>query len=182
MDKGYEVLLLTEPVDEVWTQSVSEYGEKPLQSAGKGSVDLGSEEEKEQEKEERKEGQEKYGSLLERLKSVLDDHVKEVRLSTRLTASAACLVGDVSDMSPQLEKLMKSMSQPLPQTKRILELNPKHPILEKLQGIFETDQGAAELTDYAHLLHGQALLAEGGQPPDPGRFAKLVADLMVKAP
>lgn len=182
LDKGYEVLILTDPVDEVWTQSASQHDGKTLQSVGKGTVDLGSQEEKEKAEETRKEKEKEFQSLLECLQQHLDDHVKEVRMSNRLTASAACLVGDVNDMSPQLEKLMKSVSTDMPKTKRILELNPTHPILDKLQGLFDKDKGAAELGDCAQLLYGQALLAEGGQLPDPGRFAKLVADLMVRVP
>ena len=179
--KDYEVLILTDPVDEVWAQSTPDFDGKTLQSIGKGDVELGSEEEKKKDDEERKAQEKKFETLLECLQKKLDDVVKEVRISNRLETSAACLVGDEGDVSPQLEEMMKSMGQEMPKTKRILEVNPGHPIVEKLQGMFETDAEATELADYADLLYGQALLAEGGQLKDPGKFAKLVADVMVKA-
>ncbi|NIA14522.1 MAG: molecular chaperone HtpG [Nitrospiraceae bacterium] len=180
-DRGHEVLLLTDPVDEVWLQSVFEYGGKPLKSVGKGAVDLAPEEDKEAAEEERKEVEEKFASLFECLQHKLDDHVKEVRLSNRLTSSLACLVGEEHDMSPQLVQMMRAMNQDVPVTKRILELNPTHPVLARLHEIFEADHDDDALDQYAQLLYGLAVLAEGGQLPDPGAFSKLVADLSTKA-
>ena len=180
-DKGYEVLLLTEPVDEVWVQGAPEFKGKKFQSIGKGNVELGSEEEKKKAQELRKEKEKEYGALLECLKGKLEEHVKEVRLSSRLTSSAACLVSDTGDLSPQLEQMMQAMGQAIPASKRILELNPKHPLLEKLHALFDEDKEDPQLGDYAQLLYGQALIAEGGNLPDPGRFGKLVAEVMVKA-
>ena len=179
--KGYEVLLLTEPVDEVWTSAVHEFEGKRFQSAGKGAVDLGSNEEKEKAEESLKEQEKDYAELLACLKEKLSDRVKEVRLSKRLTESAACIVSDTQDMTPQLEQMMRAMGQDMPVTKRILELNPSHPVLDKLRGIHAADAEDAALADYAELLHGQAVLAEGGALEDPGRFSKLVAELLVKA-
>ncbi len=180
-EKGYEVLYFTDPVDDIWLQQVTEYQGKTFQSVGKGEAELGSEEEKKEAEESRKEKQETFGSLLEKMKEDLDEDIKEVRLSSRLTSSAACLVQDQGDMTPQMEKLMAQMGQDVPKQKRILELNPDHPVLEKLQGIFDADQSSTELKDYSELLFGQAMLAEGGQLKDPGRFAKLVSELMVQA-
>lgn len=180
-EKGYEVLILSEPVDEVWVQSTFEYKEKKLQSIGKGAVELGTEEEKEKAKKELEKKQKKFTSLLDCLKDKLEEHVKEVRLSNRLTSSAACLVSEQGDMTPQMEAMMKQFNADMPASKRILELNPNHAILTKLQDIFEKDNSDASLGDYAELLHGQAVLAEGGQLPDPGKFSKLVAELMVSA-
>jgi len=180
-EKGYEVLILDEPVDEVWAQTGFEFEGKKLVSVGKGAVELGTEEEKKKADEDRQEKQKTYASLLECLQKKLDEHVKEVRLSNRLTASAACLVSDAGDISPQLEEMLKRMGQAMPSTKRILEVNPNHPILEKLQGIFDADNDDAALGDYARLLHGQAVLAEGGQLPDPAAFSRLVSELMVKS-
>ncbi len=180
-EKGYEVLILTDPVDEVWTQSVMEYAGKTLQSVGQGAVELGTEEERKEAEEKRKAQEETFSSLLECLKKKLDEHVKEVRVSNRLTTSAACLVTDSNDMSPQLERMMKAMGQEMPGVKRILEINPAHPILERLQTLFEKNAEDAALGDYAELLYGQALLAEGERPPEPARFSQLLADLMVKA-
>lgn len=180
-DKGYEVIILTDPVDEVWASGVTEFEEKSFQNIGKGEVELGTEEEKKQEKEEREESEKEYSSVLECLQKKLDEHVKEVRISQRLTESAACLVSDANDMTPQMEQMMRAMNQEVPPVKRILEVNATHPILEKLKGILEEDEASSDLDDFSELLYGQALLAEGGQLTDPGKFAKLVADLMVKA-
>jgi molecular chaperone HtpG len=181
LEKGYEVLLLDEAVDEVWTESVYDYKGKRLQSAGKGAVELGSEEEKKKAEEERKEKSAEYGSLLEVLKGHLEEYLKEVRLSNRLKQSAACLVTDSGDITPQLEMLMRASGQDVPEVKRILEINPGHEILKRLQAVYEADASDPALADYAQLLYGQAVLAEGGQLPDPGQFARLVATLMVKA-
>jgi len=139
-DKGYEVLILTDNVDEIWTQSMFEFDGKRFQSVGKGTVELGSEEDRKKAEEDLKSKQDEHKSLLECLKQKLDDHVKEVRLSTRLTSSAACLVGDQFDLSPQLEQLMRAANQDVPKTKRILELNPNHPVLEKLESIYKAGQ------------------------------------------
>ena len=180
-DKGYEVLLLSEPVDEIWTQSVFNYKDKSFTSIGKGTVDLGSAEEKQQDEEARKDKEKEYGTLLEALKAELTEHVKDVRLSNRLTSSAACLVSDRGDMTPQLEQMMRAMGQEVPQSKRILEVNPNHPVLERLHALHESGGNGAILGETAQLLYGQALLAEGGDLPNPAEFSKLVADLMVKA-
>lgn len=178
--KGVEVLVLTDPVDEIWIQSVPEFDGKRLRSVGKGLVDLGTDEEKKAAEAAREEKQESHKSLLEALQAKLDTDIKEVRLSSRLTDSAACLVGDTHDMTPQMEKLMKAMNQEAPKTKRILELNPDHPILEKLNGAFSQNKEDTRIEDYAHLLYNQALLAEGSPIPDPAKFSKLLSDLMVQ--
>jgi molecular chaperone HtpG len=181
-DKGYEVLLLDDPVDEVWTSAVHEYQGKKLQSAAKGLVDLPADDETQKEAESARKEQEKaHASLLGKLGGHLSGLVKEVRFSTRLTESPACLVTDAGDVSPQLEKMFRAMGQELPETKRILELNPGHPLLDALQRVYDADPESAALADYAKLLHGQALLAEGGQLADPAEFARLVAEVMVKA-
>lgn len=180
-DKGYEVIILCDPVDEVWAQSVDTFEDKELKSIGKGAVELPGGEEKGEAEETRKKQKETFGSLLEAMQKHLEDHVKEVRLSNRLTSSAACLVSGDNDLSPQLEQMMRAAGQSLPETKRILEVNPGHPLIEKLQEVFEASKEDARLKDYAQLLHGQALLAEGGELADPGNFSRLVAALMLKA-
>jgi molecular chaperone HtpG len=180
-DKNIEVLILTDPVDEIWIQSVFDFDGKPLKSVGKGDVELGTEDERKQQEEARKEKEKTYESLLECLKDKLSDNVKEVRLSNRLKQSASCLVGGEGDLSPQLEQMLKAMNQPVPTSKRILELNPEHPVLQKLQQVYSTNKEAPELGQYAQLLYGQAVLAEGGQLADPAQFSRLVAELMVKA-
>jgi molecular chaperone HtpG len=181
--KGYEVLYLTDPVDELLVDHLTEYDGKKLQSVGKGEVELGTETEKLAAEEARKAKQAENATLLTRLQSVLEADVKEVRVSSRLTTSAACLVGDEDDMSPRLERLLKATQgvSELPRQKRILEVNADHPILARMRARFEADANDPVLTDFARLLHGQALLAEGSPLPDPSGFAHLVTELMVRA-
>lgn len=171
--EGYEVLLLTDSVDEFWVDRAGPYRDLQFKSVGKGSVDVGGEKDEEKEKE--------YSSILEFIQDQLSEHVKEVRLSTRLKTSAACLVSDEGDLTPQMEELLRATNQEVPQTKRILELNPGHPILEKMRALFEEDRSSQKLRDYSELLHGQALIAEGGKPAEPGKFSKLISELMVEA-
>ncbi|RCK79457.1 MAG: Chaperone protein HtpG [Candidatus Ozemobacter sibiricus] len=180
-DKGYEVLLLSDPVDEVWVQFVREYKGKRLVSAAKGDVKLGTEEEKKKAEEAVKQKSETYKDLLEFLKTRLSDHLKDVRLSSRLTSSPACLVGDLGDMSPHMETLLKASGKELPKVKRILELNPDHPLVEKMQALFAKNKEDPVLLDTAEILYNQALIAEGGKPENPAAFSKKVADLLLKA-
>jgi molecular chaperone HtpG len=180
-DKGYEVLLFVDPVDEVWLQTGARYADCELKSVGKGEVELGAEDERKQTEEALEDKKSTHKTLLTRLRSELQDDVQDVRLSTRMTSSAACLVGESGDLSPQLAEMLQNMGQPVPQPKRILELNPTHPLLERLQGLFDGDPKNELIGRYAKLLYGQAVLAEGGQLPEPGEFSKLVADLMADA-
>ncbi|MEE2960402.1 MAG: molecular chaperone HtpG [Myxococcota bacterium] len=179
--KEYEVLLFADPVDEVWLQREPEFEEHKFISASRGSLELGSEDEQKEAKEELKEKEASCQALLTKIQSELDEKIKEVRLSNRMTTSAACLVVDNQDMSPQMAQLMAAMGQDMPASKRILELNPDHPIVEKLSQKLDAGELNGDLSVYAKLLHGQALLAEGGQLQDPSDFSKLVTDLMVKA-
>ncbi len=179
--KGYEVLLLTDPVDEIWLQTPAIFSEKPLQSVGKGAAALGTEDERKAAEEALEEKQKGFEPLLERIREVLDEHIKEVRLSTRLTESPACLVGETNDLTPQLEQMMKAMNQDVEAVKRILELNPDHEILTRMQAAHETNAEDDSLSEYAHLLYGQAVLAEGGPLPDPAGFSIRVAKLMARA-
>lgn len=119
-----------------------------------------------------------YADLLEALQKTLDEHIKEVRLSTRLTSSPVCLVSEDGDHSPQMERLLKQAQQDLPQQKRIMELNPTHPLLEKLHGRFQQDKDDPTLKTYAELLFGYGLLAEGSEIPDPVNFNQQLAELM----
>src|SRR3954470_24818745 len=180
-EKGYEVLYLVDTVDELLTQSLNEYSGKKLKSAGKGTVSLGNEEEKKQTEEELKAKEEQVKPLLEALQKSLDEWVKQVRLTNRLTASPVCLVGAEHDYSPQLEKLLQKGKGGGPKQRRILELNPKHDILARMTERFAKDQNDPLLADYAYLLFGYGLIAEGGELPDPVRFNRAVADLMLRA-
>jgi len=179
--KGWEVLLLSDPVDEVWTGAVEKYGDFAFVSAARGTAAAGTEEERKQEEEARSEREKEDAPLLARMKEALGDRVKDVRLSSRLTESAACLVSDEGDLSPQLERILKAMGQEAPAVKRILELNPDHPVMVALRRRHAEDPDAPVVAEYAELLHGQAVLAEGGQLPDPAAFARRVADLMARA-
>ncbi|MGA8252918.1 MAG: molecular chaperone HtpG [Mycobacterium sp.] len=176
--KGYEVLLLTDPVDEVWVGLVPEFDGKPLQSVAKGEVDL--ESEGDTSEAEREEQQKEFAELLNWLKETLDDQVKEVRLSTRLTESPACLITDTFAMTPALARMYRAAGQEVPVGKRILELNPTHPLVTGLRQAHKERPEAQELAETAELLYGTALLAEGGALDDPARFAALLADRLTR--
>jgi len=179
-DKGYEVLYLVDPVDELLVQYLTEYDGKRLKSVGKGEVDLSGEEETEEHKKELEEKEEQFKGLMERLQTELDAHVKHVRLSGRLTTSPACLVGAEHDYSPQLEKLLQKGKGGGPKQRRILELNPEHAAVARMRERFEAAPDELPVADYAHLLFGYACLAEGSELPEPARFNQAVAELMEK--
>ncbi|MER7790493.1 molecular chaperone HtpG [Streptomyces sp. NPDC097640] len=174
--KGYEVLLLTDPIDEMWIGSVPEFDGKQFQSIAKGEVDLDTEEEKKEGEAEREQRQKDFAELLSWLTKTLSEQVKEVRLSSRLTTSPACIVGDTHDVTPALENMFRAMGQDMPQIKRILELNPTHPLVTGLREAHGANAEGDGLAETAELIHGMALLAEGGELSDPGRFITLMAD------
>ncbi len=166
--KGYEVLLLTDPVDEVWVDAVPAFGETLFASIAKGDVDLGADEA----------DTEGFEELLSWMSTTLADEVKEVRLSSRLTTSPACLVGDAGDMSPALERMYRAMGQEPPTVQRILELNPTHGLVTGLKAAHETRPDDDAVAETASLLHDMALLAEGGELKEPSTFVtKLAARL-----
>ena len=179
--KEIEVLFMIEPVDEFILSSFGEYDKKSLKSIAQGDIDLGTEEENKIADEQKKEASGKYKKLIKKVQDSLKDEVKEVRLSDRLTESASCLVTDDGDMNPQMERIFAAMNQPVPETKRILELNPDHPVIETMNGLFASDKKNPKLAAYSELLYDQALLTEGIAIKDPARFARLVTDLMVQA-
>ncbi|MFE9776237.1 molecular chaperone HtpG [Streptomyces sp. NPDC005931] len=172
---GIEVLLLTDPVDEVWVDAVGEYEGKRLRSVAKGEIDLGPQEAERAGGEKEKQTEE-YAGLLAWMREQLDADVKEVRLSSRLTVSPACLVADTADLTPALENMYRAMGQEVPRTRRILELNPDHVLVKGLNQAYRERPDHAGLTETAELLHTLAVLAEGGRPKDPARFVKLMAD------
>ncbi|MFD7437784.1 molecular chaperone HtpG [Streptomyces sp. NPDC059861] len=171
--QGYEVLLLTDPVDEIWVEAVRQHDGKEFRSVARGSVDLPAEEEVSEER------SGSYATLLTWLNETLDE-VKDVRLTTRLTSSPACLVNDADGITPALERMYRAMGQELPPVKRVLELNPEHPLVGGLRAAYEERGADAELAETAELLYGTALLAEGGDLADPARFAKLLADRLAR--
>ncbi|MFF8978773.1 molecular chaperone HtpG [Streptomyces cellulosae] len=174
-ERGIEVLLLTDPVDEVWVDAVGEFEGKRLRSVAKGEIDLDAREDDRSE-DEQKQQAEAYAGLLGWMRERLDDDVKEVRLSTRLTRSPACLVADANDLTPALENMYRAMGQEVPHTKRILELNPDHALVKGLNEAYTEREDRSELTDAAELLYTLAVVAEGGRPKDPARFVRLMAD------
>ena len=176
--KGYEVLLLTDPVDEVWVGTVTEFEGKPLQSVAKGEVDLSSE--GEESEAEREEQQKEFADLLTWMKETLSEHVKEVRLSSRLTDSPACLITDAFGITPALARLYRASGQDIPVGKRILELNPNHPLVTGLRQAHHDRGDDPSIAETAELLYGTALLAEGGALDDPARFAELLADRLTR--
>jgi molecular chaperone HtpG len=176
--KGYEVLLLTDAVDEIWPDGVGEFDGKRFMSIAKGKVDLDADE-GDAEKESAGQ-QEEFAALLTYLKERLADDLKEVRLTSRLTDSPACLVGDEHDMTPELEKLYRAMGQDVPETKRILELNPGHPLVAGLRQAHAASAEDPSLGETAELLYGMALLAEGGELADPPKFTKLLAERLAR--
>jgi molecular chaperone HtpG len=173
--KGYEVLILTDPVDEVWVERVTQYQGHSLQSIAKGQVQL-----EEDEAPEREQQKQDFARLLIWLQTRLAEQVKEVRLSTRLTTSPACLVGDEQDITPTLEKLYRAMGQEIPHVKRILELNPTHPLVVGMREAHEKGDADEALSETAELVYGIALLAEGGELTDPARFTRLLADRLAR--
>jgi molecular chaperone HtpG len=176
--KGVEVLLLTDPVDEVWVDAVPEFEGRELRSAAKGEVDLDTEEERQEAGAERDQRQQEYAELLGWMTERLSAEVKEVRLSSRLTVSPACIVSDTHDATPALENLYRAMGQEIPHALRILELNPGHPLVSGLRKAHaeQDGQGGEGLAETAELLHSLAVLAEGGELKDPSRFVTLMAD------
>lgn len=157
--------------------SLPEYKEKKLQSITQANLDLDTEEEKKAKEEEIKKASEKLSPLLETMKKSLDTHVKDVVISDRLTTTPVCLVSSENDPSAHMQRLLAQMGQEYNQpVKRILEINPSHPVFEKM-----LQATAEQQTQWAEILYNQALLNEGSAIPDPVKFSQQVANLMVQA-
>ncbi|WP_319405889.1 molecular chaperone HtpG [uncultured Desulfosarcina sp.] len=171
-EKEFEVLLMTDPVDEWVVQSLTEYDGKPLKSAEKGDLDLDKVDETKKEA---------YNALFGFIKGHLENKIKEVKPSSRLKDSVSCLSGDAWDMSAYMEKLLKASGQKPADVKRVLELNMDHPVVEKIKTLFENDRDNPELKDYSQLLLDMAVVSEGGKLDNPARFSKMVGDLMSRA-
>lgn len=171
--KGIEVLLLHDRIDEWLTANLNEYAGKSLQSIAKGDLDLGKLEDEDEKKDHEKETGD-FQELTAKMKEVLGDLVKDVRITYRLTESPACLVADTNDISGNLGRLLKSAGQKVPDSKPFLEINPHHPMIQRLK--YEE----AKFADWSHILFDQALLAEGGQLEDPASFVKRLNDLLLQ--
>jgi molecular chaperone HtpG len=179
--RGYEVLFFLDPIDELWLRLPRALEGKGLVSVAKGAVDLGTEEEKKQEESTREETSERFKDLLLALRAALQDEIRDVRLSGRLTSSPACLVGEAGDLSPHLEELLRRSGQEVPKVKRVLELNPTHALVTRLQAFHAAHPADERFKRYAELLLGQAILAEGGTLSDPAAFSQRLAELLVEA-
>ncbi|MFZ6778978.1 molecular chaperone HtpG [Undibacterium sp. Ji83W] len=170
--KGVEVLLLTDRVDEWMLSYLTDFEGKELASVAKGGLDLGQLED-EAEKKQHEETQTEFKDLVEKMKTALADKAKDVRVTFRLTDSPACLVADEHDLSGNLARMLKAAGQSAPDSKPILEVNPDHPLVQKLK--YEE----AKFDDWSHLLFDQALLAEGGHLTDPSGFVKRLNEMLL---
>ena len=170
--KGIEVLLMADRVDEWALNYLHDFDGTPMQSVAKGAVDLGKLQD-EDEKKAAEEDQTKFKPVLDRLKEALKEKATDVRATTRLVDSPACLVVQDGDMSTQLARMLKQAGQPVPEVKPILEVNAQHPLVKKL----ETSEN---FDDLAHILFDQALLAEGGLPEDPAAYVRRVNQLLAR--
>lgn len=170
--KGIEVILMTARVDEWAMNFLTEFDGTPLQNIAKGAVDLGDLTD-EAEKEEARQAEESLKPVVEKLQSVLADRAKEVRVSSRLVDSPACLVVGDGELTPQMAQMLKAMGQPVPDVKPILEINPTHPLIERLEA-------SSDFDDLAQVVFDQALLADGGQLDDPAGYLKRINKLLLK--
>ncbi|UYF72104.1 molecular chaperone HtpG [Acinetobacter ursingii] len=170
--KGIEVLLMSERVDEWAMNFVQEFDGTPLQNVSKGAVDLGDLQDAE-EKKALEQAAEQFKPVIEKLGESLKDKTKEVRVTTRLVDSPACLVTSEGELSPQLIRMLKQAGQEVPEVKPILEINPEHPLVKKLEG-------SAQFDDLANVIFDQAVIAEGGLPEDPAAYVKRINSLLLK--
>lgn len=178
--RGLDVLFFTDPVDEWMLESFNEYDGCKLRAIDRGTIELGSDDEKAAEKTELEAADKEFRPLLDFIKESLSADVKEVRLSPRLTDSACCLVADEGTINPNMERLMRAMGQDVPKQLRTLELNPKHPLLKHLVERFDADKEDPALKEDIGAVYDLALVAEGSQPRNPLAFTKLVASMLSK--
>ena len=179
--KGYEVLFMSDPVDEFLVQHLYEFEGKPLKSLNKGKVKLGTEEEEKLRAEQLKQKEEDYAAFMAASQKKLDEYVKQMRLSTRLVGSPACLVTEENEYSPNLERLLQKTKGGGPRQKRIMELNPDHPLVTRLYERYKANPDDPSVGDSVELLFHLALLAEGSEIADPVRLNQLTLDLLRKA-
>ncbi len=171
--RGFEVLYLLDPIDEWIADTLTEFDGTPIVAAAKGALDLP---ESDEEKRAKERHQKDLAPLLARMHAVLEERVQEVRVTERLTDSPACLISESHGLSTHMERMLRDSGHAVPAQKRILEVNPEHPVLRKLRALAEGDEAAFRRS--TALLHDQALLAEGVLPPDPAGFARRLAELM----
>lgn len=178
---NYEVLYLTDSVDELLIQSLADFDGHKLKSIAKGTLPLGSEDERKKTESELSEKEKEASELLEFIQKHLSQHTKQVRLSNRLVKSPVCLVGTDTDYSPQMERLLLKGKGGGPKQRRIMELNPNHEIFTRMLARYKTNDKDPLLQDLAELLLAYGLLAEGSELPDTISFPRLLSDLMLRA-
>jgi molecular chaperone HtpG len=171
--KEYEVLYCVDPVDEWVMQAISKFQDKHLRSITKEGLDLDSEEEKQKSEEEVKAKEQEFKTLIDTIQGAVAEKVKEVKISTRLVDSPCCLVSGAYDPSARMARMMESMGQAMPQQKRIMEINPNHPVFGRMKDLPVSTQ-----KEWAEILYNQALLTEGSPIEDPMRFSRQIANLM----
>ena len=183
LSRGVEVLLLTDPVDEFWVPSLQSYKDKPFRSVTQGALDLdkvaGGEEKAAEEREETAETP-GLDAMIAFLRLTLKEQVKDVRASERLTESPVCLVADEGDLDMHLERLLRQHKQISQSFKRILEVNPRHPLIRALSARVTANGAAAELEEVGHLLLDQALIMEGESLPDPAAFSRRLSSAVAR--
>jgi len=172
--KGIEVLLMSDRVDEWLMSHLNEFDEKSFHSVAKGDLDLGEMEDKE-EKEAKESAEQEAKGLVDQLKEILKDKVKDVRITHRLTNSPTCLVVDEDEMAANLQRMLKAAGQAVPTSLPIMEINPTHSLISRLNSVSDD----AQLTDWGNILFEQALLAEGGQLEDPASYVNRLNSLLV---
>jgi molecular chaperone HtpG len=177
--RGFEVLLMFDAVDPFALDNLTEYDGKKLKNVMAADLDLGEQRsDKDGTAEPPKQASQK---LIDKFKSVLAEQVGEVKTSTRLEDSPACLVTPEGGLAPHIERMLRARNQGLPGSKRILEVNAKHPLIQKLESLCEADDPNDAVSDWVRLVHDQALLAEGSPIEDPAQFAKRLTTLMTRA-
>jgi len=175
IERGYEVLVMLDEIDDIILSSLFEYKGKKFKSIIKGDVNLDGLKEAD-----REEARRKFEKIITLIKDQLKDEVKDARISGRLKDSPCCLVTDEGDLDPGTERILKAMGQDVPAHKRILEINSLHPVLEAMRGVLDRDEKSETLKEYIDLLYDQALLLEGSKPRDPIAFVKTVSKLMLE--
>jgi len=175
-----DVLLFADPIDEWILEALEEYDGCKLRAIDRGEIELGSDEEKSKTKEKLKDDEQQFRPLLDFIRARLTDEVKEVRLSSRLTDSACCLVADEAAMNPSMRRMMQAMGQEVPKTRRVLELNPAHPLLKRLLERLGTERDSEAFAAQAGLLYDLALVAEGSQPRNPQAFTQALASRLAE--
>ena len=182
LKRGYDVLLLTDPVDEWIAGDLGEFDKLPILSAAQADLDLGDEAQQKADKQKQEQAAKDLEGLAGQILKRHEADLSAVQPTTRLTDSPCRLAPDPSALAPQVERMMRAMGQEVPKSKRILQLNPDHPLVQKMDAAFKAAPDSQELADDIDLLYAMALVAEGLPLPDPAAFSRILAKLMVDRP